>query len=59
MALVVVGVCAFLISSYYIDRYKGKKEYEELNRLYEETLKDRSSDEENKRPGKRNRQRVS
>lgn len=52
MALVVVGVCAFLISSYYIDRYKGKKEYEELNRLYEETLKDRSSDEENKSPEK-------
>ena len=42
MALVVVGVCAFLISSYYIDRYKGKKEYEELNRLYEEAKKNRS-----------------
>ena len=46
MALVVVGVCAFLISSYYYDLYKGKKEYEELDKLYEETLKDRSDDQD-------------
>ena len=45
LALVVVGVCAFLISSYYYDRYKGKKEYEEWNRLYEESLKNRSFDD--------------
>lgn len=42
LAVVVVGVCAVLISSYYIDRYKGKKEYEEWNRLYEEAKKNRS-----------------
>jgi sortase B len=29
-ALVVVGVCTFLISNYYIDRYKAKKEYEDI-----------------------------
>ena len=42
LSVVVVGVCAFLISSYYIDLHKGKKEYEEWNRLYEESLKNRS-----------------
>lgn len=41
-ALVVVGVCTFLISSYYIDRYKAKKEYAELEKLYEDSLKNRS-----------------
>ena len=41
-ALVVVGVCTFLISSYYIDRYKAKKEYAELEKLYEDSMKNRS-----------------
>jgi sortase B len=45
LALVVVGVCAFLISSYYIDLYKGKKEYENWNKLYEEAEKNRLQDD--------------
>ena len=41
-ALVVVGICTFLISSYYIDLYKAKQEYQEIQRQLEETRANRS-----------------
>ncbi|GEM_PF-1620146 len=41
-ALVVVGVCTFLISSYYIDLYKAKQEYQEIQRQLEEARANRS-----------------
>ena len=41
-AVCVVGVCTFLISSYYIDLYQAKKEYEDMQLRLEETLNNRS-----------------
>lgn len=40
-AIVVVGICSFLISDYYIDRYKAKKYYEGIQAMIEETRKNR------------------
>jgi len=40
-AVCVVGVCTFLISSYYLDLYQSKKEYEAMQRRLEETLNNR------------------
>ena len=40
-AVCVVGVCTFLISSYYIDLYQAKKEYEEMQNRLEDTLNNR------------------
>lgn len=40
-AIVVVGVCTFLISSYYIDRYKAKKMYEEIQAQIEDVRNNR------------------
>ncbi|MCQ2416925.1 MAG: class B sortase [Oscillospiraceae bacterium] len=36
-ALVVVGVCSFLIGSYYIDLYKAKQEYNKIQQMLEES----------------------
>lgn len=46
-ALVVVGVCTFLISSYYIDLYKAKQEYNEIQARIEEARKNRSFKNDN------------
>ncbi len=40
-AVVVVGVCTFLISSYYIDLYQAKKEYAAMQTRFEETMNNR------------------
>lgn len=40
-AVCVVGVCTFLISSYYIDLYQAKKEYEEMQQRLEDVLNNR------------------
>ncbi|MBQ8921297.1 MAG: sortase [Oscillospiraceae bacterium] len=40
-AVAVVGVCTFLISSYYIDLYQAKKEYGDMQARIEETLNNR------------------
>ena len=40
-AVVVVGVCTFLISSYYLDLYQAKKEYGDMQARIEETLNNR------------------
>jgi sortase B len=46
-ALAVVGVCTFLISSYYIDLYKAKKEYAAMQARLEETRQNRGFKETN------------
>lgn len=45
-AIVVVGICSFLISDYYIDRYKAKKYYGEIQSLIDETRRNRGFSEE-------------
>lgn len=41
VALVIVGVCTFLISSYYIDLYKAKQMYKDLQARIEESRANR------------------
>jgi sortase B len=41
LALIVVGVCTFLIGSYYIDLYKAKKMYQELQARIDEAKANR------------------
>jgi len=45
-AIVVVGICSFLISDYYIDRYKAKKYYEGIQAMIEETRRNRGFSQE-------------
>jgi len=40
-AIVVVGICTFLISNYYIDRYKAKKMYAEIQAEIDDVRKNR------------------
>ena len=40
-AIVVVGICTFLISNYYIDRYKAKKMYAEIQAQIDDVRKNR------------------
>lgn len=44
-ALCVVGVCTFLISSYYIDGYLARQEYEEMQARLEDALNNRTFNE--------------
>ena len=46
LALIVVGVCTFLIGSYYIDLYKAKKMYEEIQARIAEAKANRHFDED-------------
>lgn len=46
-AIVVVGVCTFLISNYYIDRYKAKKYYEGIQAQIEDARRNRHYSNDN------------
>lgn len=46
LALIVVGVCTFLIGSYYIDLYKAKKMYEEIQARIDEAKANRHFNED-------------